>query len=254
MLTSSIDIDRNTCIARENTLDVYGMAGSGPIRPVGYRDCLFPSTTLNPADDQFIVATPLHQFLFPDGREQISQPAMLHEPLVQEPTPIGVGETYFPFPDLFPTPAEIRHVQSTSVSASHLRDSYSRYMPYSPGSERSSWNDDPRAPVYQCQWSDGSRSCGAVVAHNRNAINHHLQTEHAIRVKADRTSQNCRWGKCRKSMRRESLPRHILAVHMKEKVLCTDCDSRFARTDSLQRHKRTCCLVKEEKAPLTLTE
>ncbi|KAI9573884.1 hypothetical protein HD554DRAFT_1990414, partial [Boletus coccyginus] len=91
--------------------------------------------------------------------------------------------------------------------------------------------------LHQCQWFDGTRPCGALVAGTKNAIGQHLQTAHGLRLKADKTMQVCHWEGCRKSMRRESIARHILAVHMLDKVLCPSCRSRFARTDSMQRHQ-----------------
>ncbi|KAH0836487.1 hypothetical protein J3R83DRAFT_8121 [Lanmaoa asiatica] len=81
----------------------------------------------------------------------------------------------------------------------------------------------------------------------KSAIGRHLQEAHAIRLKADKTTQVCLWEKCRKQMRGESIPRHILAVHMRDKVLCPGCGLHFSRTDSMQRHLKT-CLVKGEDA------
>lgn len=121
-----------------------------------------------------------------------------------------------------------------------------RHAPYPIRPDSTRWSAPP-ATVYLCQWIDGARSCGTIVAGTKNAIGQHLREQHAIRLKADKTSQVCYWEGCRKSMQRESIPRHILAVHAKDKVPCPSCGSTFARSDSLKRHQRTCLPVTEEK-------
>ncbi|KAF8141884.1 hypothetical protein EV363DRAFT_1088691, partial [Boletus edulis] len=65
-----------------------------------------------------------------------------------------------------------------------------------------------------CQWTDGTRPCGRVITGTKLAIGKHLRTAHAIPLKADKTSQTCWWEGCYREMRSESIPRHILTVHM----------------------------------------
>ncbi|KAF8842329.1 hypothetical protein BDN67DRAFT_965851 [Paxillus ammoniavirescens] len=105
-----------------------------------------------------------------------------------------------------------------------------------------SWGGLPPSPsggpqTHECQWAaDDGTWCRALVQGNRREVMLHLNEKHGIPLTGDKTPQTCLWQGCRSTMQRESIPRHIVAVHMKERVHCTKCRSSFARNDSLQRH------------------
>ncbi|KIJ08339.1 hypothetical protein PAXINDRAFT_102608 [Paxillus involutus ATCC 200175] len=92
--------------------------------------------------------------------------------------------------------------------------------------------------THECQWAADGTWCGALVQGDRREVMLHLNEKHGIPLTGDKVPQMCLWQGCRSSMRRESIARHIVAVHMKERVHCAKCGSSFARNDSLQRHLR----------------
>ncbi|KAF9219953.1 hypothetical protein BS17DRAFT_363923 [Gyrodon lividus] len=93
--------------------------------------------------------------------------------------------------------------------------------------------------MHECQWSHDGASCGTFLAGNKREIALHLRDADAIPLQGNtKKPQKCLWKGCRKTMHKESIARHILAVHMKETVHCARCKSSFARNDSLQRHLR----------------
>jgi uncharacterized protein YodC (DUF2158 family) len=217
--------------------------------------------TSNLTDTQIFSDSLLHQLPPSDSVVRLWQPPAPHHPSVRDEVAfVGVGETFLPhlvdpmtLPESHPVRKPTARSLSNHVSASRLLAQSSaappirspRYTPYPIGPENTRRGASP-ASGYQCQWFDGAGPCSAVVAGTKIAIGRHLRITHAIQLKADKTVQLCHWEGCHKSMRRESIPRHILAVHMLDKVLCPSCGSRFARSDSLQRHQRTQCLAKGE--------
>ncbi|KIK92637.1 hypothetical protein PAXRUDRAFT_91795, partial [Paxillus rubicundulus Ve08.2h10] len=90
--------------------------------------------------------------------------------------------------------------------------------------------------AHECQWNTGGTWCGALVQGSRREVMLHLRKKHGVPLTGDNALQTCLWQGCRGVMRRENIARHIVAVHMKERVHCTKCRSSFARNDSLQRH------------------
>ena len=177
-----------------------------------------------------------------------------HPFVSEEATLTGVGEIFTPhtsqtLPGCLLGPKPTCRAQGERVCAPRLLSRSAspsvRHTPYPVGLDRTRRSDLPTS-TYYCQWSDGARPCGAVVEGTKHAIGEHLRATHAIRLKADKTFQVCHWERCRKSMRKESIARHVLAVHMQDKVPCPSCGSRFARTDSLQRHQRAQCPTDRE--------
>ncbi|KAF8442273.1 hypothetical protein L210DRAFT_909913 [Boletus edulis BED1] len=88
-----------------------------------------------------------------------------------------------------------------------------------------------------CQWltMNGS-SCDRLINADRRSVIEHLQRAHGIRTGEEKARQTCMWEGCSTILNKESLARHILAVHLKEKVHCPECGLFFAREDSLKRH------------------
>lgn len=200
-------------------------------------------------DTHFLSPSFLHQPTATDTAMYFGEPLVPnYAPVGAETTATGCWETAIPYAvQSYPISKPIACLPGKHIGAPRLLTQSMvaglRHRPYPLGPD-STKLAAISASLYQCQWFDGTSPCGAVVAGTKNAIARHLQVQHAIQVKADKTDQVCLWGRCQKSMRRESMPRHILAVHMKDKVHCR-CGSRFARPDSLQRHRRT-CLAKGE--------
>ena len=143
------------------------------------------------------------------------------------------------------TPRSMNKYVGASRSRTQPMATYARHTPYPLGPGGTRRAAFPTS-FYLCQWSDGGGPCGEVLTGTKNAIGQHLQSAHAIRLTADRTSQVCLWSGCRKPMRRESIARHVLAVHMKDKVHCSSCGSQYARPDSLRRHQKTCQVNEED--------
>ncbi|KAF9244172.1 hypothetical protein BU15DRAFT_59507 [Melanogaster broomeanus] len=90
--------------------------------------------------------------------------------------------------------------------------------------------------TYICRWSSGGASCDTLVLGDKRDVMMHLHEMHSLRPKSDKMAQRCLWDNCRKAMNQESIPRHIVTVHMRERVHCPSCRLTFARSDSLQRH------------------
>lgn len=255
------DIACTSWISHENAL---GLSGMNEPESIWAADLFaYPSATRtsNQTDTRFFSDSFLHQLPPSDSVVCLWQPPATHHPSVHDEVAfVGVGETFLPHsvdPMTLPESHHVRkptaHSMSNRVSASQSLAPTSaappirspRYTPYPIGPDNTRRSASP-ASGYQCQWFDSAGPCGAVVTGTKNAIGRHLRTTHAIQIKADKTIQLCHWEGCHKSMRRESIPRHILAVHMLDKVPCPSCGSRFARSDSLQRHQRTQCLAKGE--------
>ncbi|KAF9219988.1 hypothetical protein BS17DRAFT_788396 [Gyrodon lividus] len=90
--------------------------------------------------------------------------------------------------------------------------------------------------IYKCQWPIDGASCGALVVGDKREIVLHLRDAHNVSPKGYKMPQTCFWQNCQKIMKKESIGRHILEVHMKKKVHCTSCGSSFARNYLLQKH------------------
>jgi hypothetical protein len=91
---------------------------------------------------------------------------------------------------------------------------------------------------FECQWLTNGALCEMSVKADRRSIIEHLQHNHGIKTGEEKARKTCLWEGCRTSLNKESLPRHILAVHLKEGVHCAECGLLFAREDSLKRHLR----------------
>lgn len=246
----------NACtswMAHENALGLSGMCGPNFVLSANPLAC--PPATSVPnhwQNNRHISSTSfLHQLSPSDTMMHFLQYGPYYSSVHTEATPTRAGGTVIRhLPESHSVRKPIARLPSKHISASRLlrqpTAARSRHTPYPLGPDSTRWG---ASSVYghRCQWSDCASPCGEAVAGTKNAIGQHLQAAHGIRLKADKTIQVCHWEKCQKSMRKESIARHILAIHMKDKVHCPSCGSRFARPDSLQRHQRT-CLAKGEDA------
>lgn len=241
----------NSWIPRENALGLYEVLGPESVWSTDQLACPAATSISNRIDTQIFSASYLQQPTPPDSAVFFPQPPPQHHPSVcEEATLDRVWETVIPHtvytmppPECHPTRKPTARLLSKRVSASGI---HAQSVP--PRSQRTPYSLGPAVtrrgnlstPLYQCQWFDGAMTCSEIVTGTRSAIAQHLQVAHAIRLKADKTVQVCLWENCQKVMRGESIARHILAVHMRDKVPCSSCGLRFARADSMQRHRRTC--------------
>lgn len=96
------------------------------------------------------------------------------------------------------------------------------------------YNDHP------CRWVTNNAPCPYSVSRSRLGIESHLRAYH--QVSDDGRPVVCRWEGCakRRPLKRENLARHLL-THVNVKWECPECKKLFARSDSVQRHRRRVC-------------
>ncbi|KAH7909662.1 hypothetical protein BJ138DRAFT_1154766 [Hygrophoropsis aurantiaca] len=87
---------------------------------------------------------------------------------------------------------------------------------------------------YPCGWYDGQK-CN--MWRPWSQMLEHLQTYHGL---PDYHKQPvvCCWNRCQKSVKKESLARHIAHIHEGIKSQCETCKKGLSRTDSWQRHSQ----------------
>lgn len=111
-----------------------------------------------------------------------------------------------------------------------------------PSNEQICQSDRPthtQTRSFECRWLvQNGAPCGLFVTADRRSVHEHLQHVHGIKPGEEKARETCFWEHCRTVLKKESLARHILTVHVKDKVCCDDCGLLFAREDSLKRHLR----------------
>jgi len=104
----------------------------------------------------------------------------------------------------------------------------------------SEYSDDPGSLI-MCHWDD---CCSHYLKAEKSEVAKHLQVVHDVKPGGDKLPMKCTWDGCGKSMKKESISRHIVAVHLSKKTECGSCGKQFARWDSKLRHiknsKREC--------------
>lgn len=94
--------------------------------------------------------------------------------------------------------------------------------------------DDMDSTSGPCRWNGGSCSLSLTV--DKSEVMKHLQIHHGLKSGGDKDRMPCNWDGCRKEMKKESISRHIVAVHLSNKTECGSCGKQFARLDSKLRH------------------
>ncbi|KAG1740835.1 uncharacterized protein EDB91DRAFT_1029286, partial [Suillus paluster] len=84
-----------------------------------------------------------------------------------------------------------------------------------------------------CRWD---RSCSSILTVEKSEVAKHLHIAHGVKPGGDKNVMSCSWDGCGKEMKKESISRHIVAVHLSKKTECTSCGKQFARWDSKLRH------------------
>lgn len=92
--------------------------------------------------------------------------------------------------------------------------------------------------LFQCMWvvEYGLHCNDLILGHNTST---HLRTCHGIRG-ADDLLFRCCWEGCNVVMKKESIARHVQAVHLGISYPCDTCNQKFTRTYNLEVHKRNC--------------
>jgi len=85
--------------------------------------------------------------------------------------------------------------------------------------------------VYECK---APVPCGVFLEGTHTAISAHLR-RHGIPASPDDNNISCPWGSCSKTIKRDSLPRHIL-THMGVKARCSMCGLVRFRCDVIRAH------------------
>jgi len=136
------------------------------------------------------------------------------------------------------------HPQTQNYSSAHPLGLASIDSPTSTFSEvgsslGSEYPDDPGSRI-MCHWGH----CYSYLEAEKSEVAKHLQVVHDIKPGGDKLYIKCMWDGCGKSMKKESISRHIVAVHLSQKTECGSCGKQFARWDSKLRHiknsKREC--------------
>jgi len=137
------------------------------------------------------------------------------------------------------------HPQAQNYSSAHPFHFASIDSPTSTCSEAGSslgseYSDDPGSLI-MCHWND---CCPHYLKAEKSEVAKHLQVVHDVKPGGDKLPMKCTWDGCGKSMKKESISRHIVAVHLSKKTECGSCGKQFARWDSKLRHiknsKREC--------------
>ena len=90
--------------------------------------------------------------------------------------------------------------------------------------------------VHQCRWGEGHSPCGLWITGDKSSINVHIQKWHGGMRGGDKSQADCRWSGCGQTMLKESIPRHIVTIHLDEVWECRGCGKSFVRNDAYRRH------------------
>lgn len=94
--------------------------------------------------------------------------------------------------------------------------------------------DDMGSTPSLCRWGDGS--CTSLLTSDKSEVGKHLQVLHGVKSGGDKERMLCSWDGCGKEMKKESISRHVAAIHLSNKTECGSCGKQFARLDSKLRH------------------
>ncbi|KAN0081630.1 hypothetical protein V8E55_009254 [Tylopilus felleus] len=217
-----------------------------------------PPSSSSFVDDQ---AGSLHQFLRQLSLQpsNISSPAMhLHypspEPSILHPYPPhrSFNTTYFSpyttstgFRETDPPrsyPAHYRVPPQSSASLSRRRRSNARAIEYD-----GLWIDeeelvnglmelDGKITIHPCRWEEDRSPCQIWIRGDESSINAHIQKWHRGKIGRDKSRVDCRWSTCGKTMRKDSIARHIVTKHLGEMWECQGCGKAIVRGDVYRQH------------------
>ncbi|KAG9312297.1 hypothetical protein JVU11DRAFT_7607 [Chiua virens] len=82
---------------------------------------------------------------------------------------------------------------------------------------------DGKLVVLQCLWEQDHSPCHLWIKGDKSYINAHIQKWHGGKPGEEKLEVDCHWSSCWKKMRKESITRHILGVHLGELWECQGC-------------------------------
>jgi hypothetical protein len=91
--------------------------------------------------------------------------------------------------------------------------------------------------VLECRWARSSNPCEMWIIGSRPHVGAHIRKWHANPRHANTTTQ-CLWDgcQCTRAMRKDSINRHVVTVHLGEGFHCQGCDQEFPRKDVYNQH------------------
>ncbi|KAN0081628.1 hypothetical protein V8E55_009252 [Tylopilus felleus] len=95
---------------------------------------------------------------------------------------------------------------------------------------------DGKLTVHPCRWEQGRAPCHPWIRGDESSINAHIQKWHRGKPGGDKSRVDCRWSACGKTMRKDSIARHIVTKHLGEMWECQGCGKEIIRSDVYRQH------------------
>ena len=88
--------------------------------------------------------------------------------------------------------------------------------------------------VHECRWAAPSNPCGMWIICSKSRVGAHIRKWHP----SQNATTECLWDGCTRSkaMRKDSINRHVVTVHLGEGFRCQGCDQEFPRKDVYNLH------------------
>lgn len=90
----------------------------------------------------------------------------------------------------------------------------------------------PEGRPHLCGWVDNGAVCNQPLL--PDDFSNHLRI-HGV-TGDDKAKMPCRWVGCNAVMKKESVGRHVLGIHLELKSRCPVCEYEFSRRDSMMSH------------------
>ncbi|KIJ58261.1 hypothetical protein HYDPIDRAFT_119742 [Hydnomerulius pinastri MD-312] len=92
--------------------------------------------------------------------------------------------------------------------------------------------------VHKCQWGTPDTPCDMWVIGDKAIVGSHLRKWHKHNRQGGRVA--CQWQGCGKRMRKDSLNRHVVSIHLGETFICDGCGAESVRKDVHNQHTEDC--------------
>ncbi|KAF8418250.1 hypothetical protein L210DRAFT_408442 [Boletus edulis BED1] len=89
--------------------------------------------------------------------------------------------------------------------------------------------------VHECLWATSGGPCGMWIIGSRPRVGAHIRKWHPVQNHTKSTAE-CLWYGCAKTMLKDSINRHVVTSHFKEAFHCQGCDEEFSRQDVYNQH------------------
>ncbi|KAF8141135.1 hypothetical protein EV363DRAFT_1203597 [Boletus edulis] len=91
--------------------------------------------------------------------------------------------------------------------------------------------------VHECQWATSSNPCQMWIIGSNSRVGAHIRNWHRGQNHIDtKSTAECLWGGCSKTMLKGSINRHIVTAHLEEAFRCQRCDRELPRKDVYNQH------------------